>query len=97
MISPDMHQPIRRSFWWPVTTHGDQLPRHLGVLVESADLAGSRPVAGKPGQIAIQINGWLVGQGHPSEKWWSSSIGMMTATQDSWENKIDGNQTTHPN
>ena len=29
------------------------------------------------------------------EKWWTSSIGMRTATQYFWENKIDGNQTTN--
>ena len=37
---------------------------------------------------------WLVGQGHPSEKWWSSSIGMIIATQ--YMGKItNGNQTTN--
>ena len=30
---------------------------------------------------------WLVGlNGHPSEKWWSSSIGMMSYSQYFWEN-----------
>ena len=33
------------------------------------------------------ITYWLVGQGHPVLKNMSSSIGMMTATQYSWENK----------
>ena len=39
------------------------------------------------------ILNWLVGQGHPSEKWWSSSIGMMTATQYFWENAKNANQS----
>ena len=37
---------------------------------------------------------WLVGQGHPFEKYepvnWDDDY-----SQDSWENKIDGNQTTN--
>ena len=36
---------------------------------------------------------WLVGQGHPSEKY--ESIGMIIATQYFWENNPDGNQTTN--
>ena len=44
--------------------------------------------------------GWATSSGwwferHPSEKYEFVNDGMMTATQDEWENKIDGNQTTN--
>ena len=40
---------------------------------------------------------WLVGQGHPSEKSWSSSIGMIKKNPNILMGKcqIDGNQTTN--
>ena len=38
----------------------------------------------------ILVGGWAT-----PLKNMSSSIGMMTATQYEWENKIDGNQTTN--
>ena len=50
------------------------------------------------------LDRWLEAMCDKPSGWWSratplknmtSSIGMMRATQYSWENKIDGNQTTN--
>ena len=52
----------------------------------------NNPIIGNS-QIAYLVGGWVCL--NPSEKYFSSSIGMMFATQAKWENKIDGNQTTN--
>ena len=62
-------------------------PRVIGMVVEPSDHLEEPAVRFLVGPLAIETPYLVGGWANPSEKWWTSSVGMMTLPTE-WNNKI---------